>query len=156
MCQNEKIDNLPFDAPTSKVRKADAVVMIDGVMVVRLANGRFITSARDFHKWAYTISHDLHFREPIVRGLAAIGFISSAEADEHMAEHRRAKERRDHKFAEEMVLLYGSKLGIADAIAQAIEARSGQTEGLDPQGESAVAEGHAPDLPADLPSQGDK
>lgn len=35
--------------------------------------------------------------------------------------------------------------------AQAIEARSAKTEGLGPEGESAVAAGHAPDLPLTPP-----
>lgn len=120
MCSNDKIDNLGFAKPPVRVQKADAVVMIDGVMVVRLANGKFITSARDFHKWAYTIGHDLAFREPVVRGLAAIGYITEAEAKEHMAEHRRAKERRDRAFAEKMVREYGEKLGIGDAVEAAL------------------------------------
>ncbi|MES2781896.1 MAG: hypothetical protein V4657_03805 [Pseudomonadota bacterium] len=34
-----------------------------------------------------------------------------------------------------------------EALAKAIEARSGQTEGLDPKGESAVAESHLPETP---------
>ena len=116
MCSNEKIGNLPFEKPSDKPQKADMVVVIDGVMIVRLASGRFMTSARDFHKWAYTISHDLTFREPVVRGLAAIGFITNAEAKSHMAEHRRAKAYRERTHAERMVREYGSQIGIGEAV----------------------------------------
>ena len=144
MCSNEKLDNLSFEKPSTKAMKADVVAQIDGVLVVRLANGRFLTSARDFHKWAYTIGHDTVFREPVVRGLAAIGFITQQEAAEHMAEHRRAKERRDEAWSIEQLTTHAAKLGISDVVAQAIEARSGETGTGSTVGESAVRQ-DAPD-----------
>ena len=125
MCSQERIDNLPFHKPSSKVQKAEAVVAIDGVLVVRLADGRFITSARDAHKWAYPISADKVFREPIIRGLQKIGAITKAEADAHMAEHRKAKAARERKWAEKMLMEHAANLGIAAQVAQAMEARQG-------------------------------
>lgn len=116
MCSNPKIDNLPFEKPTGNVQKAEAVVVIDGVFVVRLANGRFMTSARDAHKWAYPISSDKAFRKPIIRGLQKIGFITKAEADEHMEEHKLAKERRDRAWAEKMMRENAEKLGLASEV----------------------------------------
>lgn len=125
MCSNEKIDNLSFEKPPAKAQKADLVAQIDGVLVVRLANGRFVTSARDFHKWAYTVGHDLLPREGVIRGLAAIGFITEEEADQHMAEHRRVKAASDDEFAEKMVRAYADRLGIAAEVSAALVARTG-------------------------------
>ena len=124
MCSQESIDNLPFAKPSSNVQKATAVVMVDGVMVVKLANGRFITSARDVHKWAYPISGDYVFREPIIRGLQKIGAISKADADAHMEEHRRRRAERERRWNEEMFRKCAAELGI-DLTAQGIEASGG-------------------------------
>lgn len=112
MCSNEIIDNLPFAAPSGKVMAAEKVVQIDGVLVVKLANGRIMTSARDFHKWAYPIGHAVAAREPVVRGLAKLGLITPEMAEAHMAEHRRARDAREAKHAREMVELYAPKAGL--------------------------------------------
>ena len=112
MCSNETIDNLPFVAPSAKVMKAEKVVMIDGVLVVKLANGRIMTSARDFHKWAFPISTDLPARESVLKGLARLGVITDEIVQEHMTEHRRAREAKDAKHAREMVEIYAPKAGL--------------------------------------------
>lgn len=113
MCANKKIDNTSFERPTGSVQKADAVVQVDGVLVVRLANGRFMTSARDFHKWAYTIGHDLRLREPVIRGLQKIGYITKDEADEHMAQNAAAIKRREHQHAAKYIRESADKLGLS-------------------------------------------
>ena len=112
MCRNEIIDNLPFAAPTAKVIAAEKVVQIDGVLVVKLANGRIMTSARNFHKWAFPIGTDLPAREPVVKGLAKLGVITDEMAQEHMDEHRRAREAKEEQFAREMVETYAKKAGL--------------------------------------------
>lgn len=112
MCNNEKIDNLPFSKPPSRPALAEKMVCIDGVFVVKLSNGKFVTSARDAHKWAYPISSDYKMREPIIRGLAALGVISKGEADEHMEQNRAAKLKREKKWASKMLKEQAAKLGI--------------------------------------------
>lgn len=112
MCSNEIIANLPFSAPTAKVMAAEKVVRIDGVLVVKLANGRIMTSAKDFHKWAYSISHSTALREPVVKGLARLGVITDEMAQEHMDEHRRARKAKEEQFAREMVKIYAKKAGL--------------------------------------------
>jgi hypothetical protein len=112
MCSNEIISNLPFSAPTAKVVAAEKVVRIDGVLVVKLANGRIMTSAKDFHKWAYPISHSTAAREPVVKGLARLGVITDEMAQEHMDEHRRAFEAREIKRDREMAEIYAAKAGL--------------------------------------------
>lgn len=112
MCSNEIIDNLPFAAPTAKVMAAEKVVQIDGVLVVKLANGRIMTSARDFHKWAFPIGTDLPAREPVVKGLAKLGVITDAMVQEHMEQHRRVREAQDVKHARSMVEMYAAKAGV--------------------------------------------
>lgn len=112
MCSNEKLDNLPFAKPTGNVQKAEAVVKVDGVLVVRLANGRFMTSARDFHKWAYPISSEVTLRGPVIRGLQKIGFITKAEADEHMAQNKAAVERKNSAWRAKSILENADRLGI--------------------------------------------
>lgn len=112
MCSNEIIANLPFMAPTGKVVAAEKVVRIDGVLIVKLANGRIMTSAKDFHKWAYPISHSTALREPVVKGLARLGVITDEMAQEHMEEHRRAADARKVKHAREMVAIYAAEAGL--------------------------------------------
>ena len=112
MCNNETIDNLPFSKPPRKPQSAEKMVCIDGVFVVKLANGKFVTSARDAHKWAYPISADMKMREPIIRGLAAMGVISKAEADEHMDQHKAAKAAREKQWSSKMLKEQAAKLGV--------------------------------------------
>lgn len=92
----------------STAMKAESVVIIpdgrDGIMVVKLANGGFVSS-RDISKFAY-LPGQYPWMEPTIKALVKLGAISQEAADEHMAvcEKRRA-ENAAHYNADSMVRL---------------------------------------------------
>lgn len=106
----EAIQRIRFVNLSAAPRKADKVVMVEGIVLVKLDDGTFATN-RDLGDYAY-VPGAWPWLPPVMRALRKLGAISKADMDAHLALCAAKSADRDKAWDREQVLKIAKRRGL--------------------------------------------
>lgn len=103
--------------------KAEAIVVIDGMVVVRLPQDRWWASWPNFQRLAYLPGTYNGRVQNLLLGLVALNLIPQAVADEHIEIAKAADDRSEEKYHRETIVNIAKKRG-PSFVRKALKAQS--------------------------------